>query len=580
MTTNEPNLGDKVQSLSLNMTPPPPILKTPSKMSVRIDTYRGTNAFERRPLSCYEKIKMFLMVITGIVPVRMILFLILSILLYLFSIPVTCCNKNLHTKPLSCWRKSFQWIMYLLVRIILFIMGFYWISTKDINKFRKSNCRIIVANHHTLFDGFILWWLCKATAASKIELKAIPLGGRIADAFQTIWINRLVRHGRREAIQQILRHVADPKLPPLVIFPQGTCSEIGILTTFKKGGFLSGLPVQPVGIDWYWNMHADLSFLNSAAFEIFYAMCQVINFVTVQFLDVHEPTEKEKHDPIFYGNNVRTEIANRLGVICTAHSLSDWILLKHSRRKSSKFDTRNFIMEDVTDKLLLEPRTVTKLIDKYNALDANNDGYIDYLEFCTAFKRDPHTNGMKNLFRLFNTKSIWDKDEIADYLNYDVIKDKRIGFEDFLVGISVCFVDSMIEDGAQIMFDGVNVSNEQQIIKQYIVDAYQRSKDSNLHWNDDNKEVNENEIIYETYDQEMHDFCDVVFKTDDEKVDFETFYDRILLHDQQHAVHHFLQMIITFRLGIKLKESDFIDQDKITVKVNYGNVFRSQSFRK
>ena len=93
--------------------------------------------------------------------------------------------------------------MYLLVRIVLFILGFYWIPTQNKKKFEASNARIIVANHHTAFDGFILWWLCKGTAASRVENRYIPFAGRIANAFQTIWIRRLSRNGRKEAIQQI-----------------------------------------------------------------------------------------------------------------------------------------------------------------------------------------------------------------------------------------------------------------------------------------------------------------------------------------------------------------------------------------
>lgn len=77
--------------------------KSASSISVRIDTYRGINAFERKPFSCYEKIKMVLMTITGIVIVKIVLFIIIGLLLYIFSLPVTLCNKDLQ-KPLSCWR--------------------------------------------------------------------------------------------------------------------------------------------------------------------------------------------------------------------------------------------------------------------------------------------------------------------------------------------------------------------------------------------------------------------------------------------------------------------------------------------
>merc|ERR1712190_364880 len=108
------------------------------------------------------------------------------------------------------------------------------------------------------------------------------------------------------------------------------------------------------------------------------------------------------------------------------------------------------------------------------------------------------------------------------------IKKKKIGFEDFLVGISVCFVDSMIEDAVRVMFDGVNVSNEAVICKQDVIDSYERS------WNEEERKE------YEIDDEELQSFCDLVFKAENEKIHFDTFYDRILSNEQQHVVHHFL----------------------------------------
>ena len=57
-------------------------------------------------------------------------------------------------------------------------------------------------------------------------------------------------------------------------------------------------------------------------------------------------------------------------------------------------------------------------------MDLNNDGYIDYLEFCKGFERDPTEQNMKNLFRLFN-------------VNFETGPDK-FGFDDFLTGVCVC----------------------------------------------------------------------------------------------------------------------------------------------
>merc|ERR1719203_25943 len=152
-------------------------------------------------------------------------------------------------------------------------------------------------------------------------------------------------------------------------------------------------------------------------------------------------------DPLLFADNVRTEIVMELGVMSTSHSLSDYILMKHSKQKDSRFDTLKFVMEDVTERLLFRTRTVTKLCDKFSEFDENNDGYLDFDEFCKAFKRNPRENlEMRHLFRLFNTKSMWKQEDISEFMEYDKIRQKKIGFEDFLVGISVCFVDSMIDD--------------------------------------------------------------------------------------------------------------------------------------
>eukprot|EP01084_Bolivina_argentea_P135046 238039_1 len=260
-------------------------------------------------------------------------------------------------------------------------------------------------------------------------------------------------------------------------------------------------------------------------------MAQFVNFVTVEFLDVHQPSEKEKHNPMLYANDVRLEICTKLGVVSTAHSLSDYILMQHAQAKNAKFDTLRFVMEDVTERLLFRTRTVTRLCDVYCRLDVDEDGFMDYDEFCAAFKRDPHDYRMIHLFRLFNTKSIGCEKDLKEYEDYEHCKDKWIEFEDFLVGVSVCYVDSMIEDAVRILFDVVRESPHQIISKEDVMQSYPN-------------------------EEQISSFCECIFANDPEEVTFDTFYERVLTNKQQHTVHHFLQTIITSPLGIQLAESD------------------------
>lgn len=70
--------------------------------------------------------------------------------------------------------------------MILFVFGFYWISTSTHPSLKqccnkRKFARVIVANHNTLWDGFILLWLCKATVAAKAEIRSLPFMGRMGN---------------------------------------------------------------------------------------------------------------------------------------------------------------------------------------------------------------------------------------------------------------------------------------------------------------------------------------------------------------------------------------------------------------
>lgn len=210
-----------------------------SKLQTRLPQYSGINPFTIKKLSNYEKFKIYLFCISGIALIRMILFFGCAVGLYLISLPITICfspNSFMHTQLV-------RFIRYF-IGCALFLFGFYYIdfsdqtglsSNKNKEKDEDEPIRVIVANHSTVFDGMVILWRTNGIIAAKKEISKAPIFGRILNALQTLWIDRSGSKGRNYAKQQIINHVNDHKAPPLIIFPQGTCSNVHTVTSFKAG---------------------------------------------------------------------------------------------------------------------------------------------------------------------------------------------------------------------------------------------------------------------------------------------------------------------------------------------------------
>jgi len=110
---------------------------------------------------------------------------------------------------------------------------------------------VIVANHLSLLDILVLYGLFRPFKwVSKASIFRIPFVG---------WNMRLndyvgLRRGDRESIRQMMNHCREHLAAgsPLLIFPEGTRSQDGVLQAFKDGAFKlaaeAGCPVIPVAI--------------------------------------------------------------------------------------------------------------------------------------------------------------------------------------------------------------------------------------------------------------------------------------------------------------------------------------------
>jgi 1-acyl-sn-glycerol-3-phosphate acyltransferase len=132
---------------------------------------------------------------------------------------------------------------------ILFISGID-VSIDGLSNIDPSQSYIYMSNHRSNFDIPVLLgclpvqfrWLAKA------ELFKIPIFGRAMRGAGYVKIDRFNRESAFKSIDEVAAKMKNGV--SVMIFPEGTRSEDGVLKPFKKGGFVmavdSKVPIVPV----------------------------------------------------------------------------------------------------------------------------------------------------------------------------------------------------------------------------------------------------------------------------------------------------------------------------------------------
>jgi len=138
------------------------------------------------------------------------------------------------------WGVSYAWLN-----------PFWRLTVEGRDRLPWNGPAVIVANHLSLLDILVLYGLFRPFKwVSKASIFRIPFVG---------WNMRLndyvgLRRGDRESIRQMMNHCREHLAAgsPLLIFPEGTRSQDGVLQAFKDGAFKlaaeAGCPVIPVAI--------------------------------------------------------------------------------------------------------------------------------------------------------------------------------------------------------------------------------------------------------------------------------------------------------------------------------------------
>lgn len=136
-------------------------------------------------------------------------------------------------------------------RIILWVSGIKT-TVKGLENIDPARPRIYMTNHASYFDIFALLAFLPVDFKfiMKQELMRIPLFGAAVRRAGYIGIARDEPRKAAESINEAAKKIASGS--SVLIFPEGTRSEDGILLPFKKGGFTlamkSGCEIVPVAV--------------------------------------------------------------------------------------------------------------------------------------------------------------------------------------------------------------------------------------------------------------------------------------------------------------------------------------------
>jgi len=431
---------------------------SPSHSSGSGEAYVETNKINPfiydSPLTLYETIKRALGALI-LLPLRVTLLMPALVFTYLFAKLSIAGLSSSEDVPMAAWRRVlFLYPCRLMVRYIMFVMGFYHISIKGEPATRRQ-APVVVANHVSFVDPFFLFITYLPAFVAKKEVTSLPVVGTVALALQCLLVDRQSINSRKDTLNLILKrslHQAVPSVERLaehkekdqevqaahssaavyldfleqlytlpqitylrcfgedeysqvVIFPEGTTTNGKAMIAFHQGAFVPGVPIQPVLIR-YPHHHFDPSFPVGATLPqlMFGLLSQIINHMEIEFLDVYQPSEEEKKNPALYAHNVRALMAEKMNVEVTEYTFEDALLMNEAFALSMKPSQVNIAIHNVK-KLYQEMslNDLKQLLWRFRHIDRDGDGLISYREFAHSLRLPEDSPYTKDLFNLLDT---------------------------------------------------------------------------------------------------------------------------------------------------------------------------------
>eukprot|EP00698_Gefionella_okellyi_P017594 TRINITY_DN5172_c0_g1_i2.p1 TRINITY_DN5172_c0_g1~~TRINITY_DN5172_c0_g1_i2.p1 ORF type:complete len:464 (-),score=79.58 TRINITY_DN5172_c0_g1_i2:1743-3101(-) len=346
-----------------------------------------TNPFvSNTRIDIVEKVKIVIMSILLVPVIRIVLCLLIACAGALWARLVMIGAKTDH--PLPKWRRVLLWPLALFVRLLMFVLGFWFVRVKY-HKGYDMNAPVIVVNHTSMFDA--LWFLYRhlPMVVCKEGVGKVPIIGPVMRALQAVYVPRgmgAAGAAARAAVgDDIVKRTQCGLYPPLLIFPEGTTTSGQALITFKPGAFKPGLPVQPVSISFPYQ-NVDISWSpNTSTYTVLYRLlCQFANFMTVEYLPCYYPNPDEKKNADLFATNVRARMAAVRGCPVTRHSVDD-VMLANKAQSEHVVLPEGTRMLDFQEQLRAGLTSVGELLHSFREMDKSGDSVVRKKLFLFCF---------------------------------------------------------------------------------------------------------------------------------------------------------------------------------------------------
>ncbi|CAO1432921.1 unnamed protein product [Diamesa hyperborea] len=175
---------------------------------------------------------------------------------------------------------------------------------------------ICVANHTSPIDALVLMCdNCYSLIGQRHGGFLGILQRALARASPHIWFERAESKDRSAVATRLKQHVSDPKNPPILIFPEGTCINNTSVMQFKKGSFEVGGVIYPVAIKY--DARFGDAFWNSSRFSMMqYLYLMMTSWAIVCDVWYLPPMYREEGETaIDFANRVKSVIAKQGGLV-------------------------------------------------------------------------------------------------------------------------------------------------------------------------------------------------------------------------------------------------------------------------
>ncbi|XP_001605445.1 glycerol-3-phosphate acyltransferase 3 isoform X1 [Nasonia vitripennis] len=184
------------------------------------------------------------------------------------------------------------------------------------NPENRPKTGICVANHTSPIDALVLMCdNCYSLIGQRHGGFLGILQRALARASPHIWFERSEVKDREAVTKRLKMHISDPKNPPILIFPEGTCINNTSVMQFKKGSFEVGGVIYPVAIK-YDPRFGD-AFWNSSRYSMIqYLYMMMSSWAIVCDVWYLPPMyRREDESAIDFANRVKSVIARQGGLV-------------------------------------------------------------------------------------------------------------------------------------------------------------------------------------------------------------------------------------------------------------------------